>query len=51
MILTAVPKVAIHFGTERRALDGATLQEIRVYHVEGHFPAGAWTKIDAAIRL
>ena len=34
MILTAVPKVAIHFGTEKEeCLDRVTLQEIRAYHM------------------
>ena len=53
MILTAVPKVAIHFGTEKEeCLDRVTLQEIRAYHMEGHFPAGSMgPKIDAAIRF
>ena len=53
MILTAVPKVAIHFGTEKEEyLDRVTLQEIHAYHMEGHFPAGSMgPKIDAAIRF
>ena len=53
MILTAVPKVAIHFGTEKEeCLDRVTLQEIRAYQMEGHFPAGSMgPKIDAAIRF
>ena len=45
MILTAVPKVAIHFGTEKEeCLDRVTLQEIRAYHMEGHFPRQHGTK-------
>lgn len=53
MILTAVPKVAIHFGTEKQEyLDRVTLREIRKYQAEGHFPAGSMgPKIDAAIRF
>jgi len=53
MILTSVPKVAIHFGTEKQEyLDRVTLREIRKYQDEGHFPAGSMgPKIDAAIRF
>ena len=53
MILTAVPKVAIHFGTDKQEyLDRVTLREIRKYQDEGHFPAGSMgPKIDAAIRF
>ena len=33
-------------------MDRVTLQEIRAYHMEGHFPAGSMgPKIDAAIRF
>ena len=53
LVLTAVPNVAIHFGTPRqRALGRVTLREIRAYQAEGHFPAGSMgPKIDATIRF
>ena len=53
MLLTAVPKVAVHFGTpEQKFLDSVTLPEIRKLNAEGHFPAGSMgPKIDAAIRF
>lgn len=53
MILTAVPKVAVHFGTpDQRALDRVGLTELRAYVAEGHFPAGSMgPKIDATIRF
>ncbi len=53
MILTAVPKVAIHFGTpQERELDRVTLRALRALHAEGHFPPGSMgPKIDAAIRF
>ena len=53
MILTAVPKVAIHFGTDKQEyLDRVTLREIRKYQDEGNFPAGSMgPKIGAAIRF
>ncbi len=53
MILTAVPQVAIHFGTPNvKYLDRVTLREIRTYQAEGHFPAGSMgPKIEAAIRF
>ena len=53
MILTAVPKVAIHFGTDKQEyLDRVTLREISKYQDEGHFPAGSMgPKIGAAIRF
>jgi carbamate kinase len=51
MILTAVPRVAIHFGTpQKRDLDEVTLTDIKRYHAEGHFPAGSMgPKVEAAI--
>jgi carbamate kinase len=51
MILTAVPRVAIHFKTSgHRELDRVSLSEIRAYHAEGHFPPGSMgPKIEAAI--
>ncbi len=53
LILTAVPNVAIHFGTaQERPLGRVSLSEIRAYQAEGHFPAGSMgPKIDAAIRF
>ncbi len=53
MILTAVPRVAIHFNTPRQEyLDRVTLRNLRALHAEGHFPAGSMgPKIDAAIRF
>jgi carbamate kinase len=53
MILTAVPKVAIGFGTpEQRDLDQVTISEMRALQAEGHFPPGSMgPKVDAAIRF
>ncbi|MGI9507353.1 MAG: carbamate kinase [Geminicoccaceae bacterium] len=53
MILTAVGKVAVHFGKpEQRELDHATLSELKAYRADGHFPPGSMgPKIDAAIRF
>jgi carbamate kinase len=53
MILTAVPRVAIHFGTpQKRELDEVSLSEMKRYHAEGHFPAGSMgPKVEAAIRF
>ncbi len=53
MILTAVPRVAIHFNTPRQEyLDRVTLRELRALHAAGHFPAGSMgPKIEAAIRF
>ena len=53
MILTAVRKVAIHWGTpKQRELDQATLAELKAWRAEGHFPPGSMgPKIDAAIRF
>ena len=53
MLLTAVPKVAVHFGTpQQRALDRVTLSELKALRAEGHFPPGSMgPKIDAAIRF
>lgn len=53
MILTATPKVAIHFGTPaQKMLDQVTLSEIQALHAEGHFPPGSMgPKIDAAIHF
>jgi carbamate kinase len=53
MILTAVPRVAIHFGTPaQRALDRVGLTEMRRYQAEGHFPPGSMgPKVEAALRF
>jgi carbamate kinase len=53
MILTAVSRVAVHFGTPRRRdLDRVSLAELRRYRAEGHFPDGSMgPKIEAAIRF
>ena len=53
VMLTAVPQVAIHFGTpEERALDHVTASEMARYLDEGHFPPGSMgPKIDAALRF
>ena len=53
MILTAVPRVAIHYGTPRQSyLDRVGLRDLRALHAEGHFPAGSMgPKIEAAIRF
>ncbi|MDP6573829.1 MAG: carbamate kinase [Rhodospirillales bacterium] len=53
MILTAVPRIAIDFGTpEERQLGEVSLAEMRAYHAEGQFPAGSMgPKVEAAIRF
>jgi carbamate kinase len=53
MILTAVPRVAIHFGKPgQQELSTVSLSQIRRYQAEGHFPAGSMgPKVDAAIRF
>ena len=53
MILTAVPHVAVHFGTpQKRELGKVTLSEMKRYHGEGHFPAGSMgPKVEAAIHF
>lgn len=53
MILTAVSRIAIHFGTpQQRELERVTLSELRQLRTEGHFPAGSMgPKVDAAIRF
>ncbi len=51
MILTAVPKVAIHYGTpEQRELGQVSLGEIKALQAEGHFPPGSMgPKIEAEV--
>jgi carbamate kinase len=53
MILTAVPRVAVHFGTPRQQeLEQVSLAELKAYHAAGHFPAGSMgPKIEAAIKF
>ena len=53
MILTAVPRVAIHFGKpEQRELGYVTMRELRAYQAEGHFPPGSMgPKVAAALRF
>ena len=53
MLLTAVPKVAVHFGTPlQKSLDHITLSELKAYRSEGHFPPGSMgPKVDAAVRF
>ena len=53
MILTAVPRVVLDFGTpEARELGEVSLAEMRAYHAEGQFPAGSMgPKVEAAIRF
>lgn len=53
LILTAVPRVAVHFGTpQQKELGEITLEELKAYHAEGHFPPGSMgPKVDAAIRF
>ena len=53
MILTAVPKVAISFGTpSQQFLDRVSLTELKRLHAEGHFPPGSMgPKVEAAIRF
>jgi len=53
MILTAVSKVAIHFGKpEQSELGLVSLNDIKRYRREGHFPEGSMgPKIDAAVRF
>jgi len=53
MILTAVPKLSIHFGTpEQQELDQITIRELRRFQADGHFPAGSMgPKVDAAMQF
>jgi len=53
MILTAVPRVAIHFGKpEQQELGRVSLSEMRRYQTEGHFPPGSMgPKVEAALRF
>jgi carbamate kinase len=53
MILTAVPRVAIHFGKpEQQELARVSLSEMRAWHAQGQFPPGSMgPKVEAAIRF
>lgn len=53
LILTAVPRVAVNFGKpNQKELSEVSLDEIKAYHKEGHFPPGSMgPKVDAAIRF
>ena len=53
MILTAVPRVAINFGTpEQTELSHITMRELRALEPEGHFPPGSMgPKVSAALRF
>ncbi|MDJ0948613.1 MAG: carbamate kinase [Alphaproteobacteria bacterium] len=53
LILTAVPRVSIYFGTPaERALGRVTLSELKRHHADGQFPPGSMgPKAEAAIRF
>ncbi len=53
LILTAVPRVSVNYGKpNQRELAEVTLDEIKAYHSQGHFPPGSMgPKVDAAIRF
>jgi carbamate kinase len=53
MILTAVPRVSVHFGTPRqRELGRVSASEMRSYLAAGEFPEGSMgPKVDAALRF
>jgi carbamate kinase len=53
MILTDIPKVAVHYNTpEQRWLGRVTLSEIEAFEKEGHFKAGSMgPKVRAACRF
>ncbi|HSF93949.1 MAG TPA: carbamate kinase [Thermohalobaculum sp.] len=53
MILTAVPRVSVHFGTpQQRELTHVTMRELRAFQAEGHFPPGSMgPKVSAALRF
>jgi carbamate kinase len=53
MILTAVSRVAIHFGTpKQKALDKVTASELEGYRAEKHFAAGSMgPKVEAALKF
>jgi carbamate kinase len=53
MILTAVPCMALDFGKPQQVdLGKITLEELKAYHADGHFPPGSMgPKVEAAIRF
>ena len=53
LILTAVPRVSIHFGKPgQRELESVTASELEGYRREGHFAAGSMgPKVKAALRF
>ncbi len=53
VMLTAVPQVAVHFGTpQEQLLSHVTASDMRRYMDQGHFPPGSMgPKIDAALRF
>lgn len=53
LILTNVEKVCLNYGTEKqKAIDKATLDKIKTYYEQGHFPTGSMgPKILASIRF
>ena len=53
MILTAVPRVSVNFGKpDQRDLELVTVQILRAYQEEGHFPKGSMgPKVEAALRF
>jgi carbamate kinase len=52
-ILTAVDKVSLNFGTaKQQELDYVSVDEIKKYAAQGHFPAGSMgPKVEAAIEF
>jgi len=50
LILTSVPRVALHYGTaQQRDLTAVTVDEVRQYIREGHFAPGSMLpKVEAA---
>ncbi len=53
MILTAVQRVAVNFGTpDQRELSEVSVDELKAHHADGQFPRGSMgPKIEAAIRF
>ncbi len=53
MILTAVPRVAINFGTpDQTELGHVTTRELKALYADGHFPPGSMgPKVEAALRF
>ena len=53
VILTAVSRICVNFGKpDQRELGSVSLDELKAYRQEGHFPPGSMgPKVDAAIRF